>query len=598
MHLDIILLQITLIGLAGFAAQWAAWKLRLPAIVFLLGTGFVFGPILGVIRPQVLLGDLMQPFIAVSVAIILFEASLNLNFKEIRGMQRGVRRLVLIGAPLSWLLTALGAHYIGGLSWPVAVTFGGLLVVTGPTVIIPLLRAAHLTPRVSSILKWEGVINDPVGVLFTIIAYEFFVHMSLHDAVGSSFYLNFFAVLVAVCAVSAGLGFVTAAILRRGHVPEYLKSYFLFIVVIALFVVANSIKDEMGLIAVTVMGITLGNANLAGLEDIRRFKETVTLLLISGVFILLTADLDPALLLKIDIRGLVFILAVIVLFRPLAVLIARLGTSISFREALFIGIVAPRGVVCAAIAGVIGPLLAENGFTDGEKILPLAFAVVITTVVLHSVGAKFLGQKLKLSASAGEGLIIAGASPWTLDLAKTLKERNIPVLVADSNWHRLQPVRLAGISFYYGEILSDEAEFAIDHGGYGALLAATDNHAYNTLICSAFARDFGHERVWQVAAHDDAGPERKKIAGDVTGRVFVAPGMTYDNWWRMQIGGAVFKATNIGAEKTGATEKAILADPADIKIGLVRGGKLLFKSPDHDPAGKDGDILLWLTHKK
>lgn len=596
--IEIIILQITLIGIVSFAAQWGAWRLRVPAIAFLLVAGFVLGPVLGLIQPHELMGDLLRPAISVAVAIILFEASLNLNFKEIREVQRGVRHMVLIGAPLSWALISLCAHYIAALSWPVAVTFGGLLVVTGPTVIIPLLRGARLNSRIGSILKWEGVINDPLGILFSILAFEYFLTMPLHGANTAGFYIHFLALLLVVVFISVMMGLLVAWLLGRGHIPEYLKSYFLFITVIALYAFCNLIKQESGLLAVTVLGMTLASRDIAGLNEIKRFKETVTLLMVSGVFILLTADLEPSLLLKIDLRGAAFILAILLICRPVSVLISSIGTSLKLKEIILIGWLAPRGVVCAAVAGIMGPLLTEAGFADGEKLLPLAFGIVIVTVLLHSLTAKSFAERLGLAAEADGGLIIVGASDWALQLAQVLKERNIPVMITDKNWHRLKPVRLANMPFFYGEILSEDAEFKIDYSSYGKILAATDNHSYNTLVCNVFAADFGHENVWQLRTPEEAAPESKKMADNVQGKVFVSAAMTYDELWLRNLNGSHFKATKVGPEDSAANEAGLMKNPENIKIGIIRGGQLQFRSPEINPPAREGDILLWLAGSK
>jgi NhaP-type Na+/H+ or K+/H+ antiporter len=593
------LLQIMVIGLAGFMAQWFAWKAKVPAIVFLLLTGFVFGPLLHIVRPHELLGGLMRPAIAVAVSIILFEASLSLNIREIREFQRSVKHIVLIGGPVAWLLTSILAHFVAGLSWPTAITFGGLLIVTGPTVIIPLLRSARLSPRIGSILKWEGIINDPLGVLYAILAYEYFSYAHAHSGVGPSFYLYFAGLLAGVALASIVFGYIAAFILERGYVPEYLKSYFLFIAVIALFCACNILMDEAGLMAVAIFGITIGTRHVSSLEDIKRFKETVTLLLVSGVFILLTASLDPSVLLQINARGALFILLLLFIIRPLSVWLSSLGTKLPKKETIMIGWLAPRGVVCASLAGVMGPQLVHAGFADGDRLLPLAFAIVIITCVLHSFSVKPLGVRLGLAATEAGGLIIVGASPWAIQLAETLKEKNIPVLVADNNWQRLKAARLGNLPVYYGEVLSEEAAFAIDHSGYGGLLAATDNSAYNALVCNTYAPDFGRERVWQVANIEETGAaDRKKVSHARQGKVFADTTLDFEALSSMFAQGLRFKATKVGPQSADADEAGLLSGAEDIKTGFLRNGTLHFRSPGLDSPAKEGDILLWIGRPK
>lgn len=586
-------LQLMLIGLAGFAAQWAAWKFHLPAIVFLLLTGFLFGPVLGVLTPTEMFGDFLRPAIGVAVAIILFEASLSLDFNEIRGVRRAVSHIVLIGAPLGWALISWGAHYIGGLSWPTAVTLGGLLVVTGPTVIIPLLRTARLNQRVNSILKWEGIINDPIGVLFSVLALEYFVVSQTVESVTAEFYLHFALALAFVSAVSLGMGFVIHRIFRRGWVPEYLKSYFMLIIVIALFTLGNMLFEELGLIAVTVLGVTLANLKISSLEDIRRFKEVVTLLLVSGVFIVLTANLDPSVLFAIDWRGFLFIAALLLVLRPLAVFASSIGTTMTWRETAFVSLIAPRGVVCAAVAGIMGPQLVEAGFEDGAKLLPLAFAIVIITVLLHSTVIKKLAGRLALSAEKSNGLIIVGGSVWAAELALLLQSRGIEVLVADRSWHRLREARHAGLPTYYGEILSEESDYAIDFARYASLLAATDDAVYNALVCNAFVHDFGRENVWQLAEPKDEAARNRNVAPELQGRSFVGEHINFSTLADSIASGLRFKATRVGGSI--ADEDSLLASTSDVKIGMIQSGRLRFSAPDHKVGAKEGDTLILLS---
>ena len=588
-------IQLMIIGLAGFAAQWAAWKFHLPAIVFLLLTGFVFGPVLGLLTPNEMFGEFLRPAIGIAVAVILFEASLNLDFREIRDVKRAVNHIVLIGAPVGWVLISLGAHYIGGLSWPTAVTFGGLLVVTGPTVIIPLLRTARLNHRVNSILKWEGIINDPLGVLFSVIALEYFIVSQSAESVTAGFYIHFALALVAVSVISYLLGRGINRLFQSGIVPEYLKAYFMLIVVISLFTLSNMIIEELGLIAVTVLGVTLANIKVSSLDDIRRFKEVVTLLLVSGVFIVLTANLDPSVLLSIDFRGVLFIVFLLLVLRPIAVFISSIGTSMTFKETVFVSLIAPRGVVCAAVAGIMGPQLVDAGFADGEKLLPLAFAVVVITVLVDSFFIKRLANYLSLSAEKSNGLIIVGGANWVTELGLLLKSKDIDVLVVDRNWHGLRDARQAGLATFYGEILSEEAEYSIDFARYNNILAASEDPVYNTLVCNAFVHDLGRENVWQISEPKDSNA-RKAVSTSLQGRPFVSDELTGEQLQRHLQSGARFKATRVGGELAG--EDALLSDPSDLKIGIVQSGKLRFNSIKHNVAAKEGDVLLVLMQPK
>lgn len=585
------LTQITAIAIGGFIAQWTAWKTRVPAIVFLLAFGFILGPVSGVVVPEELLGEFMRPAVSFAVAIILFEASLTLRFREIRDVAPTVTRIVLFGAPAGWFLLSCGAYFIAGLSWPVAITFGGILVVTGPTVIVPILKHAHIDQQTTSILKWEGVINDPLGVILAVLAYEYF-HISTDTPLqGVLLYSEFVLIVAGVCLMGYLVGVLTAYILERGMLPEYLKAPFLVSGVLGLFTVSDLFLHESGLIAVTIYGMTLANKRVSSIEEIKRFKETITLLLVSGVFIILTADLDPSLLAELDMKGLLFIAAVIFVIRPVTIFLATLGNALDFKQKLLIGWIAPRGIVCAAIAGIMGPLLVEAGFEDGEKILPLAFATVMGTVVLHSLTIGPLARMLGLVSRQADGLIIVGASDWAIQLAEVLKAKNVPVLIAGTNWHSLKPARLADIPVYYGEFLSDETEYNLDLTSYGALLAATDNAAYNSFACNSLARELGRENVFQISYTRETGPERQKFAHTRHGRIFINSDWDFYDWWQMFRKGWRFRAVNVGPDVS--EDEIMLRNQQRVKVGVIsHDGMLTLCNPEYDPPAKENDTLL------
>jgi NhaP-type Na+/H+ or K+/H+ antiporter len=584
------LFQIVAIALASMTAQWLGWRLKIPAIVFLLLSGFILGPMLHVVRPHELMGNFLRPAITAAVAIILFEGSLNLKLREVSDVKAAVRHIVLIGAPLGWGLIAVAAHCVAGLSWPVAITFGGMLVVTGPTVVIPMLRNAKLSPRVSSILKWEGIINDPLGVIFAVISLEYFrFHRSL-PASGLSFYFEYGTILIVMLIASYALGRLTAFILEHGFLPEYLKAPFLVTAVLALYAVCDIFLQESGLISIVVFGMTLANVRVSSLEEIKRFKETITLLLVSGIFILLTANLDPKMLLSIDARGFIFIALLLFVLRPLTIFLSSLGTSMTRKEALFIGWIAPRGVVCAAMAGVMQPLLLDAGFDDAGQILPLAFSVVIVTVVLHSFSIKWWAHKLELSTEQTGGLIIVGASEWSLQLAETLLQKEIPVVVTDTNWHVLKAGRLVNIPVYYGEMLSEEAEYNMELHRYGALLAASANDSYNTLLCNAYSPLLGSEHVYQLSSGQEQEAERKKVAINLQGRIFVEAARGFSDWRRSYAMGWRFHLTTINPTENDG--KRVLQEN-EIFVGVInKNGILSCRTSEYEPPIKEGDNIL------
>ncbi len=587
------LAQISLITAISIASQWLGWAYKIPAIVFLLLAGFIFGSLFNLVQPEIFLGDAVQPIVSVAVGIILFEGSLTLNFKEIKQARKAVLQVCFVGAAVSWTLTSLAGYYLGGLSWPVAITFAALLIVTGPTVIMPILRHAKLNMKVGNILKWEGIVNDPVGAVLAVLAYEYFKVQQSEGFNLSEFALDTGLTIIGIVVLSVIAGLVISRVLNKGWVPEFLKAAFLLSFVVCFFVICNFILHESGLIAVTVLGVVLANTGVTSIEDLKRFKESITIMLVSGVFVILTAQIKPEILLNIDWRGLMFIVAVLFLIRPISMLFASLRTEMSWNEVALVSMIAPRGVVCAAIAGILGPLLVDAGYPDGEKLLPLAFAIVISTVFLHGLWAKPLGQRLKLAFPAKDGLIIVGATEWTIQFAEVLKSKGIDVMIADQSWHKLKSARLADIPIYYGEILSDETDHSLELNRYNILLAATGNPAYNALVCNSFAHEFGRERVFQLSIDDEDYHQRRQITQTMRGRTLAYQGMDYWDFSRLFQQGWRFKTTKVSADFNLDQIKEGKQDGRTKLIGLIKhNGQLQFSQANKPENVKDETTVI------
>ena len=326
-----LIFKLAAIGFAGIFAQWAAWRIRIPAIALLFAAGFLLGPVTGFLNPAEDLGAVYKPMIALAVAIILFEGGLTLNFHEINETAKGIRRIIFLGGPLVWLFSTLSAHYGAGLSWPAATILGAIFVITGPTVIMPLLRQAQLAKRPASLLRWEAIINDPIGALYAVFAFEVFLVLHGHHEAGN---LAVTLIAAAVFAVFGGwlLGKLVAIAFIRALVPEFLKAPVLLSVVLLAYAVSDLILEESGLLTVTVMGVTLANQRMASLTEMRRFKETITILLVSGLFILLTASFDVSVLKSLGWQAALFVALILFVARPAAILLATIGSGLNFRE--------------------------------------------------------------------------------------------------------------------------------------------------------------------------------------------------------------------------------------------------------------------------
>ncbi len=596
--------KIAAIGAFGVGAQWLAWRLRLPAIVLLAAAGLMLGPLTAILFGDPFLdpvndfGGVYRPMIALAVALILFEGGLLLEFRELRDARKAVLRLVILGAPLGWLFGALAARYAAGLPWPLAWMLGGLFVVTGPTVILPLLRQAHLKARPAALLKWEGIVNDPVGALLAVAVLNVMILTSEGQSWLSALGLMTFGSIIAgIFGVAGGLGL--AAAFRRGLIPEYLKAPIILVSVIVCFVASDMIVHETGLLAVTVLGLTIANSRLASIDDMRRVKETIATILVSGVFIMLTATLTPEAMASLDWRALAFVAAMLFLVRPATIWLATIKSGLKWQERALVGWIAPRGVVAVAVAGffaaeilAIGPDQLGLPADQVARLAPLTFALVFATILAHGFTIGPLARRLGLATDGTEGVLIVGANPWSLDLAKALHGRDIQVTVADTNWTRLRRARLEGLKTYYGEILSESADHRLDHSSFDWLIAATPNDAYNALICVTYAPELGRHRVFQLPSPSENSAGDRGIAFTSRGRTFIADSRTHEavsrDWWR----GWRFGSTALSESYT--LDNFIQDRGEDIDlIAEIREGRFSLLGPHMRPKGGPGSVLVW-----
>lgn len=518
-------LKLAFLVFAGIASQWVAWRFKIPAIALLLVVGLIAGPFTGFIVPATDFGEIYKPAITLAVAIILFEGGLTLNFREISETSKAVRRIVLIGAPLIWLFGTLAAHYIGGLSWLTSTILGAILIVTGPTVIMPLLRQAKLEPRVASLLRWEAIVNDPLGALFAVISFELFlVFNNIHNPETLAFDLTLALIMAVPCAWI--LGKLIVWLFQNGHVPEFLKAPFVLTVVIAASSATNQVLEEAGLLTVTVLGVVLANSRISSLNEMKRFKETVTIILVSAVFILLTASLNLETLRSFGPQVLGFVLAILFIVRPLAIWLATINTGTTWQERTLVAIIAPRGIVAVAIAGLFGSTLVEQGIEDGDKIIVFTFAVVASTIVLHGFSLPLLAKILKLRSTIRPGVMLVGSTSFTVGLAEKLGEEGIPCLITDQNWHRLKKAKSKGIETFYGDVLSEHAHHNINISNWKHLVAATDNDAYNALVCTEFAPEMGREFVFEIDTSEKR-DKRSDLLFTIGGRSLSTQGLSY-----------------------------------------------------------------------
>ncbi|MDC0948909.1 sodium:proton antiporter [Gammaproteobacteria bacterium] len=487
---------LALIAVIGLAAQWLAWSIKIPAIVLLLLCGILIGPVAGVLDPDALFGDLLFDLVSLGVAIILFEGALTLKLHQIKGLQRVVWRLCTVGALITLTVMAVAVHLLLDFAWPMAILFGALVSVTGPTVIVPLLRTVRPNQKISKVLKWEGIIIDPFGALFAVLAYEVVV-----SGLSSHFLWTLSNVLVVGTVTGLVAGYGAAWPLRRHAVPEYLVNFFVFAIVIGVFVLANTLAHEAGLLAVTVMGMVMANVRGLDTEDILNFKETLTVMLISGLFILLAARIDIASFVEIGFAGFALLAIAMLIARPLTVLVSSFGSDLSWQERAMIAWIGPRGIVAAAVSALFALKLGD-AYPGANLLVPLTFSIIIGTVVIQSLSARPIAEWLGVAEPAPNGVLIAGGNRFAIELGKALKNDGFRVMLCDGSWETLSQARFAGLETYYGNPVSAHADQHLDLVGIGQLLAISRRPAFNALACQRYRGEFGATHVFRVRHAD------------------------------------------------------------------------------------------------
>ncbi|NQY26173.1 MAG: sodium:proton antiporter [Piscirickettsiaceae bacterium] len=497
-------IALSVIGVVATLSQWFAWWVKLPAIVFLLLAGLVLGPLTGWLDPDALFGDLLFPIVSLCVAIILFEGSLTLKFDQIRELQKVVRNLLTIGVLIIWAIITIATHYLLDFTWSLSLLFGALMVVTGPTVIVPMLRTVRPNANISNILRWEGIAIDPIGAILAVLVFEFILSGLGHGNSSLSHTLLIFGQTIFVgTAIGVIAAYLLGLVLRYHLMPEYLHNVATLTLVFAVFALSNHLSEESGLLTVTVMGIWLANMKDVHIEDILDFKESLSILLISGLFILLAARLDFAQFEAIGLGGILLFLTIQFVARPIKVFLCTLGSDLSWQERTLISWIGPRGIVAAAVSALFALRLQDLGVENAELLVPLAFTIIIGTVFLQGSTAKFLAQALDVAEPDDKGFLIIGANPVARLIAKALNDCGYRTRLTDSSWTNSKASRMEGLDTYYGNAVSEHADRHLDLIGLGQVLALTPQKELNALAGLRYRSEFGGNNIYSLLSEKD-----------------------------------------------------------------------------------------------
>lgn len=599
-HENQYMIYLICVPVLGISAQWLAWRLRLPSILLLLGFGILLGQAItpadvienlpriedslsqGHISPEqqgeglipavhqdgspyvseppthlrvdaIDVNALLLPLVSFCVAIILFEGGLTLRFSELKEAGSATIRLCTIGAGVTWILSSIAVFYIAGFeNWELSALTGAFMVVTGPTVVIPLLRHIHPSKKMGSIAKWEGIIIDPIGAVLAVLVFEFIRNYEQGDS-----FLGVVMALLVTVVTGLVIAYCSSKLLllftRKYWIPDYLHGVVFLAVALGTFGVSNLIQHESGLLTVTVLGILLVNQKEVSIHHIIEFKEHLGVFLISSLFIVLGSNFDLAQIPEVGWQGLGFLVVMIIFVRPASVFLSTIKSDLSFKEKIFLSFLAPRGIVAAAVASVFALELGHVGGMDQaivDKIVPLTFILIVGTVAVYGLGAAPLARLLGLSETNPQGILFAGADQWVRDLAVALQQTGHNVLMLDTSFNNWSQCRMVGIPAECASVLSDYVQEELDLSGIGRVMAVTPNDEVNALTMQEFSSIFGRQNIYRMPPWDYKKGRRSSEGGHAAGRWICHPRVTH-NLMRQQVrDGGTFKVTRISDEFT------------------------------------------------
>ena len=512
------MIELAGIVILGILAQWVAWRFKIPAILPLILIGLLVGPVAAEffnedgskwIEPVwngtkgLFPGDSLYYFVSLAISIILFEGGLTLKMDEIKSVGPVITKLITLGSAVTFFGAGFIAHYLLNLSWEVSLLFSGLIIVTGPTVITPILRNIPLKKDISTVLKWEGILIDPIGALVAVLVFEF-ISVGGGSGFTQTALLEFGKIVLFGTTFGFSFAHALAFAVNKKLIPHYLLNVASLSIVLLVFVASDMFAHESGLLAVVVMGMVLGNGKLHSLDELLYFKESLSVLLISILFILLAANINyEQLLLLYNVKTLILFLLIVFLIRPLGVFLSTHKSNLKINEKLFISWVGPRGIVAAGIASLFGSKLLKQGVAGAEYITPLVFMIVLGTVLLNATTARLFAKLIGVFLKSSEAILFVGASNPTRLIASYIKSTGRRVILIDSNKMFIEEAHASGLDAFSANIYDDDLSDNIELNDVGYLLAMTGSEDVNEYAVTHFSKTLGEHGAYRLATSSE-----------------------------------------------------------------------------------------------
>ncbi len=509
-----ILLASGLILFFAMVSQYLAWKLKLPSILFLILSGIILGPLSEAFLPgglkladaNIIFGEALSPFVSICVAIILFEGSLSLNFSKVNNVSSVVVLLISLGLALTVIFTAVFCYYAIGLNLELSFLIGGITCVSGPTVVPPLMRTVRPKRHVASILKWESIIVDPIGALVVVFMLSWFV-IGSNFASGPNGTSMFVTYMVLVCFLGTVAGFIVGFLIgicfRRNYIPEYLKSFLVLAVVVVGFIISDSVMHGAGLLMVTVAGLVMANMKDIRMNDIVSFKENLSIVIISILFIVLGAEINFSLFKTYWLSLIEVFLFLQFILRPAVVYLCTIGSKTTFAERFVMGMIYPRGIVAASVAALVALKITKMHPElqhEADILVFFVFMIIVFTVVFQSIFTPIISKALDVTEPEGKGFLIIGGNRFARELAEVFVKNDIELIITDSSWVNVQKCRQLGLNTYYGSPVSLHADWSINLVGIGAMLGLSTSEYVNAVSAMKYKHEFGASSTYVLRA--------------------------------------------------------------------------------------------------
>ena len=516
-----VMLTIVLFLALGIFSQWLASRIKWPSIVVMAIVGLLVGPIFGLANPKEALGpEAFSSIVSLAVAIILFEGSSNLDFRELKGISKAVIRIITIGAGIAWILGAIALHVT--MKFPLSISFviGGLFLITGPTVIQPLLKQAKVKRNVDSVLRWESIILDPIGPIIALTA--FYVFQIFEEGIGFVVIILFILKLLAAILIGFGAAFLFNWLIGQDKIPQSLMPPIQFVFILLTFSICDEILSESGLLAVTIFGLMMARKKRHDLifKESDHFIDNASSILVSTVFILITSSLTKDVLLNVlSWQLILFSLVMIVLVRPISVLLSTLGTEITKKERAVVALMAPRGIVVLTVAQFFSSLFMDDKIPMAQYITPVTFGLVFITVVIYGFGFTPLSKLFGVASTEPPGVIIVGESEFSFHLGINLRDHGIPVMMFNLFENTSEKAHEAGFEVFKGNLLSSNDRIYSDLLRYNKCILMTQSFIFNSLAFNELVPEFGLNNVDMMPVSFNDEQARNNLNGPIRNHI-------------------------------------------------------------------------------